>query len=129
MIKKTVSIFILVGLAASISLGAEPSKKHKSKKSDTSTSTSTLANTTTGWSVVNGVWVHSDGYKFVNGQVVRSSPQTHKPAPKPPTQAELNAAAVKKNAPKTPAQQAADKAAERERNLTPRPAPQTGSHL
>ncbi len=77
--------------------------------------------------MVNGVWVHSDGYKFVNGQVVRNSPQTHKAAPKPPTQAELNAAA--KKGPKTPAQLATDKAAERERNLTPRPAPQTGSHL
>src|SRR4051812_13266550 len=129
MMKKTVSIFIFVGLAASLSLGAEPSKKHtKSKKTESTSSATALANTASGWSVANGVWVHSDGYKFVNGQVIRSSPQTHKPAPKPPTQAELNAAANKKNA-KTPAQQAADKAAERERNLTPRPAPQTGSHL
>ena len=127
MIKKTVSIFILIGLAASFSLGAEPSKSKTTKHS--SNRTTKTETTTSGWSVANGVWVHPDGYKFINGQVVRSSPQTHKPAPKPPTQAELNAAANKKNGPKTPAQQAADKAAERERNLTPRPAPQTGSHL
>jgi hypothetical protein len=35
----------------------------------------------------------------------------------------------KKTAPKTPAEIAAEKAAQRERNLAPRPASQTGSHL
>ncbi len=139
MIKTTVSIFIFIGLGASLTLAAEPSPSHaksktkqssKSKKTESSTTTNaTSATATSGWTVSNGVWVHSDGYKFVNGQVIRSSPQTHKPAPKPPTQADINAAAKKKNGPKTPAEIAAEKAAERERNLTPRPAPQTGSHL
>jgi hypothetical protein len=80
------------------------------------------------WSLLNGVWTHSDGYKFVGGQVVRVGSQTHKRPPNPPTKAEMDAA-MKKVAPKTPADAAAAKAAERERNLTPHPAPQTGSHL
>jgi len=50
-------------------------------------------------------------------------------APPPPTKAEIDAAMKKKTAPKTPAEIAAEKAAQRERNLAPRPAPQTGTHL
>jgi hypothetical protein len=80
-----------------------------------------------GWSLVNGVWVHSDGYKYVNGQVIRTGNQTHKRVPKPPTKAQLDS--VKRNAPPSAADAAKSKAAERERNLTPRPAPQTGTHL
>jgi hypothetical protein len=82
-----------------------------------------------GWSLVNGVWMHSDGYKFVKGQVVRTGTQTHKRPPKPPTQAEMDAVTKKKKGPPTPAEIAAEKAAERERNLRPRPASQTGSNL
>jgi hypothetical protein len=81
-----------------------------------------------GWSLFNGVWVHSDGYKYVNGQVIRTGNQTHKRVPKPPTKAQLDSV-KNKNTPRTPADPAAAKAAERERNLTPRPAPQTGTHL
>ncbi|PYJ87279.1 MAG: hypothetical protein DME70_06685, partial [Verrucomicrobia bacterium] len=62
-------------------------------------------------------------------QVVRVGTQTHKQPPKPPTKAEMDAAIKKKPATKTPAEIAAEKAAQRERNLTPRPAPQTGTHL
>ncbi|MEY2520135.1 MAG: hypothetical protein QOF24_1894 [Verrucomicrobiota bacterium] len=80
-----------------------------------------------GWSLVNGVWVHSDGYKYVNGQVIRTGNQTHKRVPKPPTKAQLDS--VKRNAPPSAADAAKAKAVERERNLTPRPAPQTGTHL
>ncbi|HKP92504.1 MAG TPA: hypothetical protein VJS88_01310, partial [Chthoniobacterales bacterium] len=81
-----------------------------------------------GWSLVNGVWMHSDGYKFVNGQVIRTGSQTHKRAPKPPTKAEMEAA-TKKKGPPTAAELAAEKAAERQRNLAPRRASQTGTHL
>ena len=86
-----------------------------------------VAPLTEGWSIVNGVWVHSDGYKYVNGQVIRTGNQTHKRVPKPPTKAQLDSA--KKKAPPSAADAAKSKAAERERNLTPRPAPQTGTHL
>jgi hypothetical protein len=80
-----------------------------------------------GWSNVNGVWVHSEGYKYVNGQVIRTGNQTHKRVPKPPTKAQLDS--VKRNAPPSAADAAKAKNAERQRNLTPRPAPQTGTHL
>jgi len=81
-----------------------------------------------GWSNVNGVWLHSDGYKFINGRVVRTGTQTHKRPPAPPTQAEMDSLKKKPRVP-TPAEAAAAKAAEKERNLTPRPAPQTGTHM
>lgn len=81
-----------------------------------------------GWSIANGVWVHSNGYKYVNGEVIRSGPQTHKPKPKPPTKAQMDAARKKKGPP-TAADAAAAKAAERERNLRPIPSRQTGTNL
>lgn len=83
---------------------------------------------TEGWSNVNGVWVHSDGYKYEKGQVIRVGSQTHKRPPKPPSKELLNSV---RNNTKTPsaADTAAAKAAERERNLAPKPAPQTGTHL
>jgi hypothetical protein len=71
-----------------------------------------------------------DGYKLVNGQVVRIGIQTHLKPPKPPTKAEMDAALKKKNAPKTAAEVAAEKEAQRQRNLAPsHPASQTGTHL
>jgi hypothetical protein len=128
MIRTILSIAILTALASG-SLKANPktSKKSKSQKNTpTVVATSPLVS---GWSYANGVWTHVDGYKLVNGQVVRSGIQTHKKAPKPPTKEEMDAALKKPKGPKTAAQIAADKAAERERNLAPRPAPQTGSHF
>ena len=78
--------------------------------------------------MVKGTWTHPDGYKYVNGQVVRMGSQTHKLPPKPPTKAELDAA--KANHGPLPRRTAtATKAAEKQRNLKPMPAPQTGSHL
>lgn len=112
---------------------AEPTPAPKSKAGQTKTAaTSKVAPTKTlvsGWSYFNGVWTHVDGYKLVKGQVVRSGVQTHKKAPQPPSKAEMESAMNRKPAPKTPAENAAAKAAERERNLAPRPASQTGSHL
>ena len=113
---------------------AEPpsSKKKSTKETSSSKADSAKIAPSTqgvGWSLVNGVWMHSDGYKFVNGQVVRSSAATHKPAPKPPTQADVQASNKKKTAPKSAAEVEAAKTVERERNLAPRPASQTGTHL
>jgi hypothetical protein len=128
MIRTILSIALLTALASG-SLKADPktSKKSKSQKSaPTVTATSPLAS---GWSYANGAWTHVDGYKFVNGQVLRIGIQTHKKAPKPPTKAEMDAALKKPTGPKTAAQIAAEKSAERERNLTPKSAPQTGSHF
>jgi hypothetical protein len=132
MIRTILSIAILTALASG-SLQAEPknSKKSKSEKNKP-TATTTVATTSplaSGWSCTNGVWMHSDGYKFVNGQVIRTGIQTHKKAPKPPTKEEMDAALKKPRGPKTAAEIATEKAKERERNLAPRPAPQTGSHF
>ena len=130
MIRTIFSIAIL-GALATASLQAEPpSKKRSSSKKTETTKVAPAAVLASGWSYSNGQWTHVDGYKLVNGQVMRSGGQTHKKAPPPPTKAEMEAATKKKVAPKTPAEIAAEKAAQRERNLTPsRPASQTGSHL
>ena len=134
MIRTILSLVVLAGLVAP-ALKADPSPNDQSssrkKKENTKTVPKIVPATplVSGWSYTNGVWMHVDGYKLVNGQVVRSGVQTHKKAPKPPTQAEMDLVLKKKPAPKTPAEMAAEKAAQRERNLTPRPASQTGSHL
>lgn len=131
MIRTILSIAIL-GTLAITSTQAEPSNKQSSTRQKKETSTPKIAPATplvSGWSYVNGVWIHVDGYKFVKGQVVRSSVQTHKKAPKPPTKAEMDAAMRKPTAPKTPAEIAAEKEAQRQRNLAPRATSQTGSHL
>ena len=133
MLKKTIALLILSSFIGGSALSADPAPSTK-KKSNAKTKKETAAATAPAqpvatWSLVNGVWVHPDGYKFVRGQVVRSGIQTHKPAPKPPTQAEMDAVTKKKKAPATPAEIAAAKAAERERNLRPLPSRQTGTNL
>jgi hypothetical protein len=134
MIRTVLSVLILAGLVAP-ALKADPSPNEKSssrKKKETTRTVPKIVPATplaSGWSYTNGVWTHIDGYKLVNGQVVRSGVQTHKKAPKPPTKAEMDLVMKKKQAPQTPAEAAAAKAAQRERNLTPRPASQTGTHL
>jgi hypothetical protein len=86
-----------------------------------------------GWTYVKGEWIHPEGYKFVNNKVVRTTARTGKSFPNPPGKlAQENPLKLTPRA--TPAatdnRTAAEKAAEeRRKNLTPRPAPQTGSHL
>ena len=134
MIRTILSITLLITVAATNAVQADPSpsKESSRKKKTTSKSVSKAEAATplaSGWSYTNGVWSHVDGYKLVNGQVMRSGIQTHKTAPKPPTKTEMDAVMKKKSAPKTAAEVAAEKEALRQRNLAPRPAPQTGSHL
>ena len=127
MIRTILSVAILATFTTTSVLRADPPKNRRTKRSTPKLEPATpLAS---GWSYANGVWTHVDGYKLVNGQVVRSGVQTHKKAPAPPTKAEMEAVMKKKPAVKTPAEIAAEKAAQRERNLAPRPASQTGSHL
>ena len=123
MIRTILSIAVLSSLVAG-TLEADPPSKKKSNQVPKIVPAAPLKE---GWSLVNGVWNHPDGYQFVKGQVLRVGTQTHKKPPKPPTKAEM-AAATKKPAPKA-VDPAAAKAAEREKNLTPHPAPQTGTHL
>jgi hypothetical protein len=133
MLKKTIALLICSSFFGGVALSAEPapsSKKKPAQKTKKETAATTPVKALPeSWSLVNGVWVHPHGYKFVRGQVVRLGIQTHKSAPKPPTQAEMDAVTKRNRPPQTAAEIAAAKAAERERNLRPRPASQTGSNL
>jgi hypothetical protein len=134
MLKKIIVLFVLSSFTGPFALKAEPTPKPKPQSSATVRKESTarvapVQPLPKGWSIVQGVWMHSDGYKFVKGQVVRIGAQTRRRPPSPPTQADFDAARKKKNAPPTAAEIAAAKAAEVERNKRPRPAPQTGTHL
>jgi len=131
MIRRIFFVIVFSSIASMVTVYAEPpAKKKKSHNTKTSAASNVTPSTPLvgGWTLTNGTWVHPDGYKYVNGSVIRTGTQTHKPPPKPPTQAQLDSV-KKKSAPPTPADAAAAKAAERERNLAPRPAPQTGTHL
>jgi hypothetical protein len=81
-----------------------------------------------GWNYVKGEWIHSGGYKYVNGTVIRTGAQTFGRPPRPPSKALLNSVKVKPESTPVPGSAAA-KAAEIERNKRPLPAPQTGFHL
>ena len=127
MIRTILSLALLVSLTATTALKADPPSRKK-KTSHSTSKVEPAAALASGWSYSNGLWTHIDGYKLVNGQVVRSGIQTHKKAPPPPTKAEMDAVR-KKPAVKTATELAAEKEAQRQRNLAPPPAPQTGSHL
>ena len=134
MLKKNISLLVLFSFIGFFALNAEAAPKKKSsrkKKKETVAVITPAKPLPLGWSLADGVWMHSDGYKFVKGQLFRIGTHTHKRPPNPPTQAEMDAATKKNNRrrPLTAAEVAAEKAAERERNLRPRPAPQTGSNL
>ena len=143
MTRNILSLLVLTALASAVSLPAEPtpraertsSKNAKKIESQKSRAKTNAAPKTVpapplleGWNYVKGEWIHSDGYKYVNGQVIRTGGQTHKRPPKPPSKSLLNSVKIKPTP--TPAlDRAAAKAAEIERNKRPRPAPQTGTNL
>ncbi len=103
------------------------------KKGGAQTISNDLAQSANGWTYVKGEWVHPDGYKYVNGKILRTTARPGKAFPKPPGKLALEnpqkltpkAAPVLDSASKA----AADKAAERRRNLSPSAAPQTGTHM
>jgi len=143
MTRSILSLIVLTTFAAGGSLNAEPTPKadrnssqnapkrdsqRTQAKIDASSKIHSAAALAEGWNHVKGEWIHSDGYKYVNGQVVRTGAQTHKKPPKPPSKALLNSVRIRP-APSPDPNSAAAKAAVKERNLRPRPAPQTGSHL
>lgn len=133
MLKKIISLLVLSSFigGAAFSAEAASSKKRRNKKTQKQPTAAITPATPLpeGWSLVNGVWMHSDGYKFEKGQLFRVGTHTHKRPPKPPTQAQIDAVTKKKKAPPTAAEIAAAKAAERERNLRPIPSRQTGTNL
>jgi hypothetical protein len=125
---------VLTTLVAAVSLHAEPTPSADRAPSKPSAKTNTAPKSVPspplveGWNYVKGEWIHSDGYKYVDGQVIRTGAQTHKRPPKPPAKALLNSMKIKPTPTPVPGSAAA-KAAEKERNLRQRPASQTGSHL
>jgi hypothetical protein len=134
-----IALVVLTTLAAAVPLWAEPapsaertpSKNAKNQKPPAksngpkSVPSSPLVE---GWNYVNGEWIHSAGYKYVNGNVIRTGAPTFGRPPRPPSKALLNSVKTK-SAPTPMPDSAAAKAAEIERNKRPRPAPQTGTHL
>ena len=134
MLKKTIVLLVLSSFTGPLALKAEPTPKPKRQSSgmvrkESSAKVAAVQPLPKGWSIVQGVWMHSDGYKFERGHVVRIGAKTRRRPPNPPTQADFDAATKKKSAPPSAAEISAAKAAEVERNKRPRPAPQTGTHL
>lgn len=92
-----------------------------------------IAQSSHGWSYVKGEWIHPNGYKYVKGQVLRTTAKVGKNAPEPPGKLALENPqdlTPKTNPAPDSTKTAAETAAEiRRKNLTPTSAPQTGSHL
>ena len=143
MTRNILPLIVLTTLAAAVSLQAEPTpsadrtsgrnaNKVVSRKPQGKTNAPPkivpAPPLVEGWNWVKGEWIHSDGYKYVNGQIIRTGAQTHKRPPKPPSKSLLDSVKIKPTPTPDP-NSAAAKAAERERNLRPRPASQTGSNL
>lgn len=137
LMKRTL-LFLLAFTSFTIALQASPtptpgpkrtSSESEKKRGAQETVSQEIAQSANGWFYVKGEWVHSDGYKYVNGKVFRTSARTGRAFPKPPGKLALENA--HKLTPKAgPAPDSAEKAAEtRRKNLTPTAAPQTGTHL
>jgi hypothetical protein len=146
LLRKTGSLVFVASIALSgTGLKAEPPARRERKSNSSETRTTyqdsaraRLIESANGWIYVNGEWVHPDGYKFVNNKVQRTTAKAGKTFPNPPGKLALENPA--KLTPRTKsdaarsvpekAQTEAEKAVEtRRKNLTPRPAPQTGTHL
>ena len=143
-VKRKVSYLFLAGivLAAFASADAAPTTKKKKKRTSAKTQSTqsqaatpaALAASANGWTYVNGEWTHPEGYRYVNGQILRTTAKAGRPAPAPPGTLALENAA--KLAPRTKpvpagsnAKAAAAKPAPTPRKIQPLPAPQTGSHM
>ena len=114
-----------------------PRPKHTSSKSENKsggqkTVSDEIELSANGWSFVKGEWAHPDGYKYVNGKVLRTTARLGRLFPKPPGKLALENAQklTPKTAPAQDTKTAAEKATEaRRKNITPTAAPQTGTHL
>jgi hypothetical protein len=128
------SVTALTSLAVALSAAPTPSDSAaKNEKSSATTAASTeLVRSASGWTFVRGEWVHPDGYKYVNGKVQRTTAHAGHPLPKPPGKLALDnpqkltqaLIPVVSNTTKP-----ADKSSAKSKNVSTRPAPQTGSHL
>ena len=128
MTRNILSLILLTTLAAALSMCADPTPSVDRTSSRNAVPQMVPAPLAEGWNYVNGEWIHSDGYKYVKGQIIRTGAQTHKRPPKPPSKSLLDSVKTKPT-PSPDPNSAAAKAAEVERNKRPRPAPQTGTQL
>ena len=128
MTRTILSLILLATVATPASLIADPTPVANKPTRKNAAPKVVPAPSAEGWSYVKGEWIHVDGYKYVKGQVIRVGAQTHKSPPKPPSKALLDSVKAKPT-PTVDPNSAAAKAAEKERNLQPRPASQTGTHL
>ena len=108
------------------------SPKRNSTKSEKTVTSAEVVQAAHGWSYVKGEWVHPNGYKYVKGQVLRTTAKIGQPAPEPPGKLALEN--PEKLTAKAPAPQNTKTAAEtkeeiKQRNMQVKPASQTGSHL
>jgi hypothetical protein len=134
---KTHALYVVLAASVAMSATTLEAKTPKSKSKQTQTSQSNapdaLAESANGWTYTNGEWVHPEGYKFVNGKVLRTTAKTGKAFPKPPGKLALENAArlVQKTkvVPKSAQSEAERNAQERRKNLQPTAAPQTGTHM
>jgi hypothetical protein len=130
-------LLLTIYLAVAGTVRAEPPAKTTRQKRTAATTeksaernAAALLESANGWTYSNGAWVHPEGYKFVNGKVLRTTARTGMAFPNPPGKLALQNAQKLKTmtAPKNTQSEADRKAAERRKNLTPLPAPQTGFH-
>ena len=128
------SVIALTSFAVALSAAPTPSDSAtKNEKSGATTAASTeLVRSANGWIFVRGDWVHPDGYKYVNGKVQRTTAHAGHPLPKPPGKLALDnpeklsqaSIPVASNTTKP-----GDKSSAKSKNVSTRPAPQTGSNL
>jgi len=135
---KRLLLFLLALTTFAIALPAAPTptpgpNRTSNKNQKTSGPQETIAQSANGWSYVKGEWIHPDGYKYVKGKVLRTTARPGRLYPKPPgklAQDNAQLLAPKTNpAPESAKTEAERKADERRKNLAPRPAPQTGTHM
>jgi len=109
------------------------SPKRNSSKSEKTVTSAEVSQDAHGWSYVKGEWVHPNGYKYVRGQVLRTTAKMGLPAPEPPGKLALEnpqkLTPTTKPAPVATKTEAETKAEIRRKNLETKPAPQTGSHM
>jgi len=108
------------------------SGKNEKKGAGQKATAQEIAQSAQGWSYNKGEWVHPEGYKYVRGQVLRTTAKPGKAVPQPPGKLALENAenVAPKAITRADTQTEAEKKAEiRRKNLTPTSAPQTGSHL
>lgn len=130
--RNLLGVILLTTLALAVLLNAEPTPipdraSRNTKKIETPKPPAALP-LAAGWNYVKGEWIHSDGYKYVKGQVIPIGAHIKKKPPRPPSKALLDSVKTRPSSSPDP-NSAAAKAAEKERNLRPRPASHTGTHL